>query len=84
MFHGTNKHLVIMDMFNGRSISDFLTENVIVVLVIAVAAVVLTFAFSGKVRQAAMALGIVLIAFFLVGASTHSDDVGGWLYGLIS
>lgn len=71
-------------MFDGKSVADFLTENVIVVLVVAVAAVVLTFAFSGKVRNAAVALAIVLVGFFLLGSSTHAEDIGGWLYGLIS
>lgn len=71
-------------MFSGHSIAHYLTENVIVVLIIALAAVVLTFAFGGKIRQAMMSLGIVLVAFFLIGASTHSKHIGNWLYNLLS
>lgn len=71
-------------MFSGTSIAHWITSNVFVVLVLVVAAVILTFAFGGRIRQAATAVGIVLIAFFLVGASAHADAMGCWLYNLIT
>lgn len=70
-------------MFNGKSIADFLTGNVVVPVVVIVAVAVLFFGFSGKVRNAAVAALITLIAFFLIGISTHAQDVGGWLYRLV-
>lgn len=76
--------LIVLGLFGGKSIAHYLTENVIVVLVVALAAVVLVFGFGGKIRQAMLALGIVLVAFFLIGASTHATHIGNWLYNLIS
>lgn len=71
-------------MFDGKSIADFLTENVFVVLVICIAAFVATRAFGGKIRDAGVAVAICLIAFFLIGAATHAEDIGGWLYSLVT
>lgn len=70
-------------MIDGQSIADFLTGNIVVPVVVAVGVAIALFAFSGKVRNAAIALAVVLIAFLVIGMATHAEDVGGWLYGLV-
>lgn len=68
---------------DGTSISDFLTGNIVVPIVVVVGIAILFFGFSGKIRNAAVAAAITMIAFFIIGASTHSEDIGDWLYNLI-
>jgi hypothetical protein len=71
-------------MFNGQSIANFLTENVLVVVVLVVAVGILTKANTGETRKAVTAVFIVLLGLFVVGASTHTNDIGGWLYRLVT
>lgn len=71
-------------MFDGKSIADWITENVLVVVILCVAVGIAAKANTGEIRKAVIAVAIVLLAFFVVGASTHTDDISGWLYGLVS
>lgn len=69
-------------MFSGKSLADWLTENVLVLAIVIVAIGVLTQANTGETRKAITAAGITLVALFMVGAASHANDIGGWLYQL--
>jgi hypothetical protein len=71
-------------MFDGKSIADWITENVLVVVMLVVAIGVIMKANTGETRKAVTAAGITLLGLLLVGAATHTDDISGWLYGLVS
>jgi hypothetical protein len=71
-------------MFDGKSIADWITENVLVVVILVVGIGVIMKANTGETRKAVTAAGITLLGLLLVGAATHATDISGWLYGLIS
>lgn len=71
-------------MFNGTNIANWLTENVVVLVVLIVAIGVITKANTGETRKAVTASGITFLGLFLVGAATHANDIGAWLYGLVT
>jgi len=64
---------------SGNTIGNWLADNVVYVLIVAVAIVILTFAITKKPRDAMVAFVIVLIALLVLSIGAFWRELGEWL-----
>lgn len=71
-------------MFDGQSLADFLTENVVLLVVIVVGIGIIAKANTGETRKAVTSSGITLLGLLVIGAAAHANEISDWAWGLFS
>lgn len=71
-------------MFKGQEIGDFLTNNILFIVIIVAGITICVFALNGSVRKAVTAAGLVILGLGVVGLSSQVDHVSTWVANLFT
>lgn len=65
--------------FNGQSVGDWISGNLVFVGIMVVVLVIIVAAITKRPRDAVISFAICLLAILLISMASHAQEIGTWL-----